>query len=128
MYLVETIQKGVNELEESVQITSDLNHLNMSPWFKTGISTIPIQCTQTSLIPDAYRQDQQTLTIIELSVPFETNTEKAHNYKESKHAHLINDLESKGCTVKYFAIEIGSPPPKKKKKKKTTELKTYRIC
>ena len=107
LYIVETIQKGVNELEESVQITSDLN---ISPWFKTGISTIPIQCTQTSLIPDicAYWQDQKKLTIIELSVPFETNTEKAHTYKESKYAHLIIDLESKGFTVKYFAIEIGS--------------------
>ena len=107
LYIVETIQKGVNELEESVQITSDLN---ISPWFKTGISTIPIQCTQTSLIPDisAYWQDQKKITIIELSVPFETNTEKAHTYKESKYAHLIIDLESKGFTVKYFAIEIGS--------------------
>ena len=41
-------------------------------------------------------------------MPFETNTEKAHTYKESKYAHLIIDLESKGFTVKYFAIEIGS--------------------
>ena len=29
-------------------------------------------------------------------------------YKESKYAHLINDLESKEFTVKYFAIEFGS--------------------
>ena len=109
LYIVETIQKGVNELEESVQITSDLNispcmvqnwninypypmYSNLPhPWYHAPIGRI----SKNSLF-------------IELSVPFETNTEKAHNYKESKYAHLIIDLESKGFTVKYFAIEIGS--------------------
>ena len=107
LYLVETIQKGLNDLDESVKISTDLN---ITPWGKTGISTIPIQCTQTTLIPDicVYWQDTKKLTLIELSVPFETNVTKAHNYKESKYAHLVTDLESKGYKVKLHAIEIGS--------------------
>ena len=83
-----------------MQIISDLN---ISPWFK-----IVLKPLSSLIYICAYWHDQQKLTFIELSVPFETNTEKAHNYKESKYVHLINDLESKGFTVKYFAIEFGS--------------------
>ena len=48
------------------------------------------------------------LLILELSVPFETNLNKAHEYKETKYAPLISDIESKEYTVHYFAIEVGS--------------------
>ena len=48
------------------------------------------------------------LLILELSVPFETNIQKIHEYKERKYAPLISDIESNGYTVQYFPIEVGS--------------------
>ena len=107
LYIVETIQEGVKQINETIQIQTDLNP---GPCPKNGISTIPPQCTTTPLIPDicVFWEDRRKLTIIELSVPFESNVDKAHAYKESKYTHMITDIESNGYEVKFCAIEIGS--------------------
>ena len=46
--------------------------------------------------------------IIELTVPFETNINKAHENKSNKYAPLMNDIIANGYEVDFFAIEIGS--------------------
>ena len=75
-----------------------------------SLTTIPIECTQTSLKPDLtiFKPDKKELTISELSVPYEPNIHKTHEYKLNKYQSLTSDIENNGFTVKYFPIEIGS--------------------
>ena len=48
------------------------------------------------------------LTIIELTVPLETNVIKAHSFKCDKYASLVNDIEENGIKVSLLCIEIGA--------------------
>ena len=75
-----------------------------------GASTIPSDIFVTNLKPDVILidRDAMEMIIIEISVPFEDNIEKAHSYKSTKYNTLICDLENEGLKVNYFAIEIGS--------------------
>ena len=77
---------------------------------ESGRSTIPVTCTQTNLIPDLciVWTKQRKILIIELTVSFELNIEKAHNYKCNKYAPLVSDIETNNYEVTYLAIEIGS--------------------
>ena len=73
-------------------------------------STIPLECTQTNLIPDIcifWKRDKKLL-VIELTVPFETNLHKANDFKSNKYASLISDIEANDYTVVVMPIEIGS--------------------
>ena len=78
-----------------------------TPRLKT---TIPLECTVTDLIPDMciLKKNENKLLILELSVPFETNLDKAHAYKSNKYAPLVSDIEQNGFQVIYLPIEIGS--------------------
>ena len=75
-------------------------------------TTIPTSCIVTNQIPDfcifSKSDDIQSLTIIELTVPFELNAEKAHKMKTDKYASLVNDLESAGVETAFIALEIGA--------------------
>ncbi len=78
-----------------------------------GISTIPIDITITSAqLPDLVivnRINSTTcITILELSVLFETNISDTHNRKLNRYANLIADIECKNFKVNYYALEIGS--------------------
>ena len=85
--------------EDDINIYVDLN----SSW------TIPPDILPTSDRPDLVIINKQThsISILELTVPFETNIQRAHEYKCHKYTHLILDLQSQGFSVKYFAIEVG---------------------
>ncbi len=48
------------------------------------------------------------VTILELSVPFETNISDTHNRTLNRYAILIADIESKNFTVNYCALQICS--------------------
>ncbi len=50
---------------------------------------------------------KKSISILELTVPFENNVNRNHAYKCHKYAHLYIDLQRLGFNVKYFAIEIG---------------------
>ncbi len=86
-------------------IYSDLSNANMP-----GISTIPIDITITTQRPDIVivNRINSTVTILELSVPFESNISDTHNRKLNRYANLIADIESKNFKVNYYALEIGS--------------------
>ena len=71
--------------------------------------TIPPDLLPTSDRPDLVVIDYTTksISILELTVPFERNISKDHQYKCHKYAHLMIDLQRLGYSVKYFAVEIG---------------------
>ena len=71
--------------------------------------TIPPDLLPTSDRPDLVVIDYtgKTISILELTVPFERNISTDHQYKCHKYAHLMIDLQRLGYSVKYYAIEIG---------------------
>ena len=105
-YLTGLIEKGVGSSED-VRISVDLAD---SRYQKKGISTIPIECGATNLCPDicVFREQLKEILIFELSVPFETNVEKMHEYKSRKYCPLVNDIEENGFTVSLIPLEVGS--------------------
>ncbi len=76
----------------------------------TGCSTVPVDITVTAQKPDLVivNRHDKTVTILELSVPFELNIESTHQRKINRYQNLILDIESEGYHVKYYALEIGS--------------------
>ncbi len=80
------------------------------PGHSTGGGTIPPDILVTKLKPDmvVIHDDGVSIDLIELTVPFETNIDKAHEIKQSKYTHLVQDLEEKGFKCQLFCLEIGS--------------------
>ena len=48
------------------------------------------------------------LLILELTVPFELNIQKAHSFKTNKYSSLISDIKSNNVQTNFIALEIGS--------------------
>ena len=99
--VLNVITEFVNKSEnKNIQVHSDLGD---KPW------TIPPDILATSDRPDLVVLDpcEKCISILELTVPYETNIQSRHQYKCHKYAHLCIDLQSLGFSVKYFAIEIG---------------------
>ena len=72
--------------------------------------TIPPNIIPTQHKPDICYIDSKNknIIIIELTVPFETNIDKAHQRKQDKYASLIHDITATGWKSKLVCIEIGS--------------------
>ena len=51
---------------------------------------------------------ERGITIIELTISFETNIEAADNRKRQRYTQLKNDLEDRGFKCYLFPLEIGS--------------------
>ena len=74
-------------------------------------STIPTNVVVTTLIPDLVittSQGDKKMWVYELTVPFETRIDEAHNIKESKYDSILMDIENRGYEIEYEAFEIGS--------------------
>ena len=73
-------------------------------------STVPVEYAVTNLKPDicVFLTTNMKLIIIELSVSFEPNITKMHEYKINKYTPLLNDIRKKGCEVYFLALEVGS--------------------
>ena len=80
------------------------------PGYMPGISTLPTDILVTSLKPDIVivNKTEKTVSIIELTIPFDTNIENANQRKSAKYEPLISDIETEGYNVKFFALEISS--------------------
>ena len=93
-----------SHLPDSDNIFCDL------PGYKQGISTIPADIFVTTLKPDIVivNNIQKTVTIIELTIPFDTNIESANKRKRDKYEQLISDIEDEGHSVRFFALEVSS--------------------
>ena len=104
-YLIDLIHQALKHTE--AQIFGDMEN---TPFGKIGISTIPHECTQTTLRPDicVLWKSMRKMLLFELSVPFELNIEKMHEYKTRKYIPLQSDLEENGYDVTLICLEIGS--------------------
>ena len=71
--------------------------------------TIPPHILTTNQRPDLViiNEESLELTIVELTVPFETNLDDAHTRKTDKYSGLVQDIREKGYTVSFFAVEVG---------------------
>ena len=45
--------------------------------------------------------------MVELTIPLETNLEAAHSRKVEKYNCLVHDIQEKGYTVSFYAVEVG---------------------
>ena len=74
------------------------------------VTTIPQNIIPTSQRPDLviHWPNLKKLLILELTVPFETNIQNAHQLKTNKYAALVHDLTDKGFAVVFYAFELGS--------------------
>ena len=77
---------------------------------KIAGTTIPPDILPTQQRPDLVliNESCKSIIIIELSIPFEQNIHKTHDYKQNKYASLTADLQEQGYDAKLFCIEIGS--------------------
>ena len=86
-------------------IYADLSNGN-----KEGISTIPISVAITNQRPDLVlvNKVKKQISILELTIPFESGIEKAHERKTEKYSQLISDIKDSGYDISFHALEIGS--------------------
>ena len=72
--------------------------------------TVPPHILTTSLRPDLVilREEEKDIHIVELTVPFETNLDNAHQRKVEKYNAITRDIQEKGYTVTFYAIEVGA--------------------
>ena len=100
-------------LFHSIRENADVQTWEVSvdlPGHHKGNTTVPVNVTVTTLKPDMvlYSAQNNEVILFELTVPFETNADNAHSMKVQRYQELINDIESKGIRVFYYATEIGS--------------------
>ena len=65
---------------------------------------------QTNLRPDIvlFSVSRKLIILIELTVPWETRIESAHELKTSKYMDLLNDCREKGWSAWLFPVEVGA--------------------
>ena len=75
-------------------------------------STVPQEIIVTTARPDIVVIKDKHILLIELTIPFNTpkSIANAHRWKEGKDNYnmLLDDLEARGFTSTFLAIEIGS--------------------
>ena len=93
-----------NTLPASFKIFSDI------PGYKNGISTIPTDILITSLKPDIVvaNYEEKEISLIEITVPFDSNINDANERKCKRYENLVHDLGSTGFKTNMAAIEISS--------------------
>ncbi|KAI8515786.1 hypothetical protein Bbelb_065990 [Branchiostoma belcheri] len=108
MELVSTLKLWHAKSNPEVIIRCDL-----SPDYLEGgtHTTIPPDILPTPLVPDITVQDpvKRTLTLIELTVPFEQNAQDAEDRKSAKYESLVNDINfHSGYRATLVTVEVGS--------------------
>ena len=63
----------------------------------------------TTLRPDIViiSRSSRNILLLELTVPWEENSETAHEMKTAKYQELCEEIRSNGWKVTYTAIEVG---------------------
>ncbi len=91
-------------LPKTVKLFCDL------PGHLVGISTIPTDILITNLKPDIVlvNYESKSVTLIELTIPYDDNILAANERKKKRYDQLINDIEEKGFSTNFYAIEISS--------------------
>ncbi len=73
-----------------------------------SVSTITIECAINKQKPDLviiYNYNKN-ITLLELSIPFETNIDSTLAFKVNQYRPLISDIEDNHFFVDYYTIEI----------------------
>ncbi len=72
--------------------------------------TIPANIVATAEKPDivCVNSASKYVSILELSVPFESNITKARQYKANKYSNLVLDIENAGYKCNLICFEVGS--------------------
>ncbi|XP_072182267.1 uncharacterized protein [Diadema setosum] len=72
--------------------------------------TVPSDLTPTSERPDIVLVNQSSKSVVigELTVPFKSNIDSAHNRKSEKYASLVLDIENQGYSFELICFEVGS--------------------
>ena len=70
--------------------------------------TIPPHILTTSLKPDLFivNESEAKAIVFELTVPWDTNIQRSHGYKESKYAPLVADLFC-SLGVFHFSVKVS---------------------
>ncbi len=72
--------------------------------------SFPTHITATDLRPDIvwWNDDKKTITLLELTVCFETSYDAASTRKQERYLHLISDAREAGYTSTLITLEMGS--------------------
>ena len=75
-----------------------------------GISTIPNDIIITNQKPDIVILDRKNrkVTLVELTIPFERNINKAQIRKEDRYKNLVSDISEKDYDTKLITFELSS--------------------
>ena len=89
---------------DNAKVYADIDNFNVAG------GTIPPHILVTSQRPDLVIiwESTKTILMIELTVPFETNIEDAHERKLQRYKDLTHDIRNNGYEVEYYAIEVGA--------------------
>ena len=101
----------LNLLYESIISRNSNFEVNCDlPGILKGISTIPTDIATTNKRPDLVIIDRKSknITLVELTVPFDTNVNQAHKRKLERYGNLMQDLMDSGYNASYIPVEIGS--------------------
>ena len=73
-----------------------------------GGRIFPQEIIVTNQRPDvvAVNAEKRNVIIFELTCPFDSNVDTAHEYKMNKYAALVNDLNNSGFVVDLFCVEV----------------------
>ncbi len=100
-FLVGFLKENVSE---AIKVYSDIQGCTVNG------GTIPAHIVPTAEKPDivCVNAKEKSISILELSVPFETNIDKARSYKSNKYSNLITDIENAGYKCHLICFEVGS--------------------
>ncbi len=100
-YLVKFLRENV---DKDTKVYADIQGCTVNG------GSIPAQVVPTAEKPDivCVNNITKTISILELSVPFETNLSKARDYKVNKYASLVTDIENAGYRCDLVCFEVGS--------------------
>ena len=89
---------------------NDLSLFSDIGGYTTTGGTLPVDVIVSKLKPDMvfYNKKDNTVHLVELTVPFEKNIQKAHDRKAQKYRDLVSDILDNGFTCDLTCFEIGS--------------------
>ena len=99
-----TIKGLIGSENNDITIFSDL------AGFTTTRGTLPVNVIVSKLKPDMviYNRHENSIHLVELTVPFETNINKAHDRKLKKYLDLVSDIADNGFICDLTCFEVGS--------------------
>ena len=100
----------LKQLKQILSTSPDVQIFSDMPGSTTTGGTLPVNIVISKLRPDIVMVNEKlkSVHLIELTVPFEQNINKAHERKTLKYNNLVSDITDNGYTCNLTCIEIGS--------------------